>query len=67
VVDVPRGEWALAKSGCALPNDDGTLERLQPRRLPGWGVPKRNPMREGREIAELAAKRGDAAGGDIAA
>ena len=74
---------ALRKSGVRFrtlinDDDDGTIERWQPPKLPAWEVPKRNPNERrprapeqepdelAAEIAELAAERDDAAGGDIA-
>ena len=74
--------WALYESGVpfrAIVYEDGTIERWQQPKLPAWEVPKRNPHERrprapewkpgvaAAEIAELAAERDDAAGGDIAA
>jgi len=74
--------WALRKSGVkfrTIVRDDGTIECWQQPKLPAWEVPKRNPHERrprapewepdaaAAEIAELAAERDDAAGGDIAA
>jgi hypothetical protein len=74
--------WALRKSGVpcrTIVHEDGTLECWQQPELAAWEVPKRNPherrprapqwepIKVGAEIAELAAERDDAAGGDIAA
>ena len=74
--------WALARSGVrfrTLTNNDGSPERWQPPRLPAWEVPIRNPHERrprapdweprasAAEIAELAAERDDAAGGNVAA
>jgi hypothetical protein len=71
--------WALRKSGVTFrtaSNDDGTIDRWQSPRLPGWEVPKRNPQErrprapewepEAAADAELAAASVDAAGDDIA-
>ena len=73
--------WGLYKSGVrfrTIVHEDGTIERWQQPELPEWERPKSNPHdRRPRapewepgaaaEIAELAAKRDDPAGTDIAA
>ena len=77
-----RGDVGAAQVGRAVSPDvreDGTIERWQEPELPAWEVPKRDPHERrprapewepkelAGEIAELAAERDDAAGGDIAA
>jgi len=74
--------WALRKSGVTfrtIVHEDGTIEHWQQPELPACEVPNRDPHERrprapdwepgaaAAEIAELAAERDNAAGGNIAA